>query len=189
MWREIIWRSGDGIGAEYLLLTGSETGIIADSVVFASREVEPARTRYRAEMDLDWRIRGIAVMVEHAGEADRSLNLRSDGDGHWRDGAGTALPEFDGCLDIDISATPFTNTLPIRRLNLQPGQVEPIKVLFIHVPTLEIESWDQRYTGLTPETVRYESVGTDFRRELTIDGDGLVVDYPGLFSRAWSSSS
>jgi len=26
-------------------------------------------------------------------------------------------------------------------------------------------------------------------RELTIDGDGLVVDYPGLFTRVWSSAT
>jgi len=29
------------------------------------------------------------------------------------------------------------------------------------------------------ETVRYESIGTDFRREVTIDDDGLVTDYSG----------
>ncbi|MDQ3656715.1 MAG: putative glycolipid-binding domain-containing protein, partial [Chloroflexota bacterium] len=176
MHREIIWRSDDGIGAEYVLLSETERGIVADSVVFATREVEPTRTRYRAEVDADWRIRSISVTVERAGEAARSLDLHFDGKGHWRDGAGQSLPEFDGCFDIDISATPFTNTLPIRRLRLQPGQIEPISVLFIHVPTLEIEVWEQRYTGLTPEIVRYESVGTDFRRELTIDADGLVIE-------------
>jgi hypothetical protein len=186
MKREVIWRSDDGIGAEYLLLSETERGIVADSVVFASREVEPTRTRYRAEMDRDWRILGIEVTVEHAGEKERSLVLRSDGAGHWRDGEGTSLPQFDGCLDIDISATPFTNTLPIRRLRLEPGQVEPIRVLFIHVPTLETEPWDQRYTGLAVDSVRYESVDSDFVRELTIDADGLVVDYPGLFTRVWS---
>lgn len=186
MKREIIWRSEDGIGAEHLFLTDHETGIVADSVVFATRDAEPSRTRYRAEMDLDWHIRSISVTVEQSGEMERTLDLRSDGTGHWRDGEGQSLPQFDGCLDIDISATPFTNTLPIRRLRLQPGQVEPITVLFIHVPTLAIEPWDQQYTGLTDDTVRYESVGTDFRRELTIDGDGLVVDYPGLFTRVWS---
>jgi len=113
------------------------------------------------------------------------LRLRSDGAGQWTGADGTALPEFDGCIDIDISATPFTNTLPIRRLILQPWQVERIRVLYIHVPTLEIESWDQRYTGLAPDRVRYESIGSDFMRELVVDDDGLVVTYPGLFHRVW----
>ncbi len=42
----------------------------------------------------------------------------SDGHGHWRKADGTALPQFDGCVDIDLAGTPFTNTLPIRRLGL-----------------------------------------------------------------------
>jgi hypothetical protein len=36
------------------------------------------------------------------------------------------------------------------------------------------------------EPVRYESIGTDFRREVRIDDDGLVTAYPGLFTRVWS---
>ncbi len=184
--REIIWRSEDGIGAEYLFLIEGEKGIVADSVVFATRDAEPSRVRYRAEIDPAWRIRRIALSVEQADEAPRALDIRSDGAGHWRDADGVALPRFDGLLDIDISATPFTNTLPIRRLRLRPDQVEPITVLFIHVPTLAIEPWNQQYTGLTKTSVRYETVGSDFRRELTIDADGLVVDYPGLFRRVWS---
>lgn len=186
MQREVIWRSEDGMGAEYLFFTETGNGIIADSVVFATRDVDPSRIHYRAEIDRDWRIRSIAISVANAGVAERSLQLRSDGEGHWRDCEGNALPEFDDCIDIDISATPFTNTLPIRRLHLQPGQVEPIRVLFIHVPTLEIEPWDQQYTGLTKEMVSYESLGTDFRRDLTVDEDGLVVEYPGLFRRVCS---
>ena len=75
-----------------------------------------------------------------------------------------------------------------RRLRLQLGQVAPIRVLFIHVPTLEIEPWDQRYTGIGPGLVRYESVASGFQRDLTVDEDGLVVDYPGLFTRVWASS-
>jgi len=186
MRREIIWRSNDGIGSEYLFLTGGEGGIVADSIVFATREVEPSRTSYRVELDPDWCVRRVALTVTNAGEPARSLELVSDGRGHWQDGIGNVLPEVDQCLDIDISATPFTNTLPIRRLRLQPGQVAPILALFIDVPQLTIAPVAQRYTGLAPDQVRYESVDSGFTRDLVIDGEGLVVEYPGLFTRAWS---
>lgn len=184
MRREMIWAADDGIGSEYLIVAGDDSGYQADSVVFASRDVEPARVHYEVRCDPEWRVRDVRVTV--TGREPRVLRLQSDGVGEWTGADGTALPEFDGCLDIDISATPFTNTLPIRRLNLRPGQVEPIRVLYIHVPTLEIEPWDQRYTGLAPNRVRYESIGSDFMRELEIDEDGLVVTYPGLFRRVWS---
>jgi uncharacterized protein len=40
---------------------------------------------------------------------------------------------------------------------------------------------EQSYTRLTELTYRYESAGGEFTRELTINGDGFVVDYPGLW--------
>jgi hypothetical protein len=183
MHREIIWHAGDRIGAEYLFLDESGDGIVADSVVFATRDAVPSRTRYRMEMDLGWNVRRVSVSVSNAGMEDRSLELVSDGEGHWQDGDGNPLAQFDDCLDIDVSATPFTNTLPIRRLELQSGQVEPIRVLYIHVPSLETSVWEQRYTGLEGGLVRYESVGSDFQRDLHVDDDGLVIDYPSLFRR------
>lgn len=179
MHREVIWAADDGIGSEYLILTGDDSGYVADSVVFASRDVEPARVHYVVRCDREWRMHEVTVSVAQPGTDPRVLRLQSDGAGQWTDGDGDALPAFDGCLDIDISATPFTNTLPVRRLDLLPGQRETIRVLYIHIPTLRIEPWEQRYTGLAPGRVRYESIGTDFVRE-------LVVDYPGLFRRVWS---
>ena len=48
-------------------------------------------------------------------EPGRAIELRADGRGHWADAAtGSPLP-LDGCVDIDIYPSPFTNTLPIRR--------------------------------------------------------------------------
>lgn len=183
MHRDIIWHASDGIGAEYLFLDETGDGIVADSMVFASRDAGPSRAGYRVEMTPSWNVQRVSLSVANAGEEVRSLDLASDGAGHWRDEDGNPLPEFDECLDIDISATPFTNTLPIRRLALRPGQVELIRVLYIHVPTLETSVWEQRYSGLEPGLVRYESVGGDFQRDLRVDDDGLVIEYPGLFRR------
>jgi len=46
----------------------------------------------------------------------------------------------------------------------------------------------QRYTCLEPmRRYRYESLDSDFTREIEVDLDGLVVVYPGLFKRiAWT---
>ena len=79
--------------------------------------------------------------------------------------------------------TPFTNTLPIRRLALHPGDVEEIAVLYVDVPKLEVGFKAQRYTGLAERRVRFESLDSDFRRDLDLDDEGYVVRYPGLFQR------
>ena len=47
----------------------------------------------------------------------------------------------------------------------------------------------QRYTCLErrPDVARYlyESIESGFRAELTVDADGLVMEYAGLFRRVW----
>ena len=95
--------------------------------------------------------------------------------------------ELDGCIDVDISATPFTNTLPIRRIHWQVGQSEVFKMVYILVPDLTVNVMRQRYTCVEKTeqgaTFRYENVDDDFKADITVDQDGLVVHYPGLFER------
>ena len=97
---------------------------------------------------------------------------------------------LQGCLDVDISATPFTNTLPIRRLALQPGSTATLIMAYIAAPQMRLRVAQQRYTCLdatsTGGRYRFESLtqgAVSFTAELPVDGDGLVLDYPNLFRR------
>jgi hypothetical protein len=65
-------------------------------------------------------------------------------------------------------------------------------MVYIEVPLMQVTATEQRYTCLeiTPGggRYRYESLENGisvFTAELPVDGDGLVVDYPGLFKRVW----
>ena len=99
-------------------------------------------------------------------------------------GSGRALPELDGCIDIDIAATPFTNSLPIGRLGLARGERQPIDVAYISTPDLKVTPVKQAYACLEPgRRYRYEGIFRDFTAEMEIDDDGLVVDYETLFRR------
>jgi hypothetical protein len=105
-WTPIWNKDREGVGLEHLLL--SERA--ADGVVLAFDEEEgPFRLAYRLTWDDAWRLRDadLAVVTERSA---RSLGLRSDGRGRWRDGEGRALEELDGCVDVDIWPTPFTNS-------------------------------------------------------------------------------
>jgi hypothetical protein len=85
---------------------------------------------------------------------------------------------------VDLSITPFTNTLPIRRLSLPTGQTAEILAVYIQLPSLAITTDRQRYTCLEAgKRYRYESVDSDFTRDVEVDEHGLVVTYPGLFRR------
>jgi len=62
---------------------------------------------------------------------------------------------------------------------------------YVPVPSLEWRRDRQRYTFLRGDAEggrwRYEGLSTGFVAELTVDGDGLVIDYAGVFRRAWSA--
>ncbi|HEV8585737.1 MAG TPA: putative glycolipid-binding domain-containing protein [Methylomirabilota bacterium] len=80
--------------------------------------------------------------------------------------------------------TPFTNTLPIRHLGLEPGRAAEIVVAYVRVPELTVEPEGQRYTCLERDRrYRFESRDGEFTRDLDVDARGLVVLYPGLFRR------
>jgi hypothetical protein len=90
-----------------------------------------------------------------------------------------------GAFDVDLTGSPLTNTLPIRRLRLigaEPGVAHRLNVAWVLVPSLEVVQADQIYTALGDGKVRYAS--ETFSADLEIDADGFVTHYPGLARRA-----
>lgn len=176
------WQDWAGDGIEHLVLRQTSSEVVAESAVITKLDGKPLALRYRIRCDLNWRVR--KVELARIGD-DRQIELASDGVGNWLDGAGKAQPQLGGAIDIDISATPFTNTLPIRRLALPHGKSGEIIAVYILLPDLTITTDRQRYTRLDADgrRYRYESVDSDFTREIEVDEPGLVVTYPGLFRR------
>ena len=174
------WEDWTGRGLEHLVLTERATGIVAVAVVIVADE-PPYAVRYRVECDAEWRCRELdAEIVDTA----RTVRLRGDGRGRWTDGDGARVPHLDGAIDVDLSITPFTNTLPIRRLDLAKSGVCEIAVVYVRAPTLSVELDHQRYICIEPRRrYRYEAVDGTFAAEIEVDDDGLVVTYPGLFRR------
>ena len=178
--RELRWASEEGDGIEHLAFGPCENGFAAESALVGQRYGNAYGLYYKVHCDEQWRTRFAWLKVVGGGE----LELHGDGDGHWRNGHGDWLSEVEGCIDIDIAATPFTNTLPIRRLQLAEGERKPISVAFISTPDLQVTRAEQAYSciGLNRE-YRYEGIFRNFAANLTVDNDGLVIDYPTLFTR------
>jgi hypothetical protein len=175
------WQDWSGSGLQHLVLKVGDASIVAEAAIMATEEEQRIAAQFRIECDDGWRVREVEAGV--LGD-DRRIQLSSDGAGHWRDADGGPLPALDGAIDVDLPLTPFTNTLPIRRLNLAAGQSADIVVAYILLPAFKVTADPQRYTCIDPlRRYRYESLDSDFVREIKVDGDGLVVTYPGLFRR------
>jgi uncharacterized protein len=120
----------------------------------------------------------------------KNITLCADGKGHWTDGSGNPILALNGCFEVDISATPFTNTLAIRRMQLKQGESADLVVAYVAVPVMEVKSVNQRYSclELSPEggLYKYEGLFRGFAANLQVDADGLVFDYPETFKRVWA---
>ena len=175
------WQDWDARGIEHLVLREGMREIVAESVVVGVADGTPFALRYRIRCDKLWRVR--SAEIEIVGE-NRKIEIAGDGTGNWSGASGKPIPKLKGAIDIDLSATPFTNTLPIRRLKLKPGQSAEITTVYILVPALTLATDPQRYTCIEArKRYRYESLDSDFMREIEVDRHGLVVNYPGLFRR------
>ena len=200
MTRDVVWQPWSEPGLEQLRLTETDGGMAADGTILGVADGVPFRALYRVGCDAAGRVREVDVRLMVMGAGDppagpaRTLALRADGTGQWTNAEGRPVPALAGCVDVDLSATPFTNTLPIRRLALAPGGTAELMVAYVALPELCVTAMAQRYTCLerrTPDDgrfggrYRYEGPLGEFSADLRVDADGLVVDYPGLFRRVW----
>lgn len=133
---------------------------------------------YRLKLDENGHTR--TFKVERAD--GKSLELFSDGAGGWSDDRAEPIPGLRGCIDIDIWPTPLTNSLPIWRSSWADNQPQRFAMVWIDATTMAVKRSEQIYTRLDPTHFRFQSA--DFEAVLEVDGDGVVVDYPGLFARA-----
>ncbi len=185
-----VWARTDvpeGLGLGTLLpepdgyrLEAGETVVVGEERFF---------TRFSVRTDLAWTTRWVCAEVLSS-QGLESVTLDAHG-GHWTGPDGVPLPELVGCLDVDVAATPLTNTLPIRRLGLRPGEYRDIAVVWIDIPSLRVRRVRQRYTrhpaedGLERYTYR-DPLHGEYR--LSVDGDGVVVDYERFARRLRTDS-
>ena len=180
MEKRITWQSEDGTGDEQFAMQQSKDEIRITSRARGGDSDLSTKwdVTYSLVCDTAWRTRSF-VVDEH--DTRRHLEVQSDGNGHWKDGNGKELKSIAGCIDIDFRATPFSNTLPIRRLHPGIGKSVAIDVAYINAPDLALSRVRQIYTRLSENTWKFQQPEVNFEAVITVDDEGLVVDYPGLF--------
>lgn len=168
------WQTWGADGDETVTLRWENEGWTAMSDV--GREA----VSYVLRLSSTWQVRQFLLFRD---SAEPDLWLGTDGGGRWGEMNGAHRPDLDGCTDIDLHITPFTNTVPIRRLRLEAGDSAEITTALIDVETLGVVKVQQRYehleTGSWRKTQLHSNTSIDFR----VDGYGLVNDEPDLFRR------
>lgn len=182
MLRDLVWRNVEGTTVEHVRFD-AQGDRRAESLLVGVLGGRAVRLRYELWIDADWRTRALRLTDVLTGRL--SLELTSDGEGRWRSG-GAERPDLDGCIDVDLTCTPLTNVLPVRRLGSHVGLTQVIDVAWVDVATgPTVSRVRQRYTclGVERDEASWHFESDDFEREITVDADGFVLHYPGLFER------
>lgn len=185
----LLWQADDGRGLEGTRLTLHGGGLRALGRSVHTDPDGDFTASYRLVVADDGTVERLSVTSATAGR-ERHLTINRTEDGFWLldPGAGGTRAEFGGALDVDLAHSPMFNTLPIRRLGLhrEPGE-HTLPVVFVSLPDLEVSLVEQHYatrsvldaTGAATVSFGRDGSTTD----LTVDGDGVVLSYPGVATR------
>lgn len=167
------WRALETGGVEVCTVDDGRDGVRVEGRI----DDAGATLTYVLQAEADWSFRDLVARTA-AGE----LHVGRDAGGSWTVD-GVPRPDLAEAREVDLSASPLTNTLPVRRLRLAVGASADIVTAYVAVTELTVTLDPQRYTRVSEMRYRYDSLDSDFTRVVEVDADGLVVDYPGLFVR------
>ncbi len=185
LWRSLRWPGHD---ACRLYRVNSEWRLEGTSLFL--HEGRTCQLSYLIVCNSIWQTQR-AVVSGWVGDQDVSLELYVEAHHRWQVN-GVAKPAVAGCVDLDLSFSPSTNLLPIRRLSLEVGQRKEVKAAWLRFPSLELEPLSQVYERLGQFKYLHSRSDGDFVAELTVNKAGLVTFYPKLWEfegSAWVSAA
>jgi uncharacterized protein len=137
----------------------------------------PLAARYEILVDKTFKTRRLAIEKMGDGEViARKVEFRN---GRWLvDGKNRS--DLRDCTDVDIEATPVTNTIPIRRYGLTVEERVDLTVAWVRFPSLKVTQLKQSYERLGNREYRYRSA-SGFTAVLHVDDLGLVTRYGNIW--------
>jgi hypothetical protein len=185
---QTLWRRLDAPGHDACSITTSITTstirsttqhVISGCAVFRSSR-KPSHLRYTVTCDAEWRTLNASV-DGRIGAQDISTRITRSVRGVWkRDGI--AQPMLDGCDDLDIAFTPATNTIALRRLALRTGESANVRAAWLNIEDDEFSVLEQTYRRISRDQYQYHSPRLDFRARLSVNTQGIVTNYPTLWT-------
>ena len=187
--RHIVWQCPASPGLEHVRIRSEGDQLVAHGRTLHTLGGVLEDLRWRIECDPGWRTRAVRVLIRD--RLHPLLSAECDGQGRWSVQAGETRGRLAGCVDVNLSVTPFTHTLPIRRLapwrvgedvRLRVAVADPLEGVFLPVR----ESYTLESLRGEVRIFDYRNLDTGFRAQLSVDPAGFVIDRGDEFRRAWS---
>lgn len=189
--RMLAWAGIECLRLEAARLLLGERGLRASgSLVSCQQEgIEAFSASYSLATDETGVVQRLTVRTIRA-QGEQHVTLTRSEEGIWLvdhgQGGAVQRTDFGGALDVDVQFSPLFNALPVRRLGLhRVAAKHDLAVVFVSLPTLEVDRIPQTYRTVSLGDPAIVGLSSDsFEAELSVDADGLVLDYPGLARRA-----
>jgi hypothetical protein len=159
-------------GVEYCEVGRRRLGWALTGTIVRRFKEGAALISYTIETDSRWKTRRASINQILAG-GNRSLGVEVKRS-HWFVN-GKDAKRLAGCVDVDLQASPVTNTLPIKRVRPKVGSKMELTAAWVRFPTLRVEPLQQSYERLGNTRYLYRSRG--FKSEIDMDPFGLVRRY------------
>lgn len=173
--KSIVWRRIDIAGHEFARIFSIDERYFLEGAAILVFEGKFCHLNYRIECDKNWET-STAKVSGFVGERKIDVEISVDAEKHWTLN-GEKISEVEGCIDIDLNFSPVTNTLPIRRLNLEIGEKAKVRAAWLKFPSFEFAPLEQFYERKGENSYIYESSNGNFRAEIETDEIGLVTKY------------
>ncbi len=176
----VVWSRIEGNGLEYCEINTNPVTTLKGQVI-TQLDSKSISVSYTVQCGDEGAAQSVDLICRSEG-LESSLSLSRTIDDRWFCN-GKEVSQFVGLKDIDLGITPSTNTLPIRRLNLSPGESKELTAVWLRFPDLSLAPLAQRYTCIDSKTYLYQSVKSGYKAEINVDSDGIVVTYQHEWKR------
>jgi hypothetical protein len=174
----IIWTGKFYHSLEHCILIPTALGYEISSTINGIHENQIYKVEYHIKTNKNWETMFLTLRTQ-LNDSIEVLTLKKM-QGRWLLN-GKPDDALINIFDIDLSLTPFTNTLPINRLQLKINGEQTIEALYFDILKKEIRPVKQLYTRIATDRYLYENFDKSFKSEIKTDEQGLVMDYPKLF--------
>jgi len=158
---------------EFCSVTPAGRGWRAEGSLVRALKSGPVVATYSVRLDSRWRTKEVKVWQASAG-SEKSIGLFVSRGAWWK--GEEELQALRGCDDVDLEASPVTNTFPIRRSRMKVGEKVTVTVAWVRFPSLEVVPFTQSYERVGETEYVYRS-STGFSAKLEVDRFGLVRRY------------
>lgn len=181
MQNNIIWEGHNYNSVENCNILTNDNGYEAAATISVCLDDCVCNVEYIIRINQNWESEYCKITNRIEGGA-KTLELQRNSGDKWLVN-GVLEKKFEGYDGIDISITPFANTLAINRKKLQEEESIEMRIIYIDVIKMKCEPIAVRYTRLSESEVEYENLTNEYNVVLDVDENGFIKNYPGFFKQ------